>query len=76
MKRQVAVFEHLGKRKILLTAYTLWYNPSWEGCCLHTVDSDNGKEAKRQAMDEHFCRCMHSDDSLPAPEASTPGGAT
>jgi hypothetical protein len=55
---KVGVFEHPGKRRVKLAAYSSWYNPSWEGCCEHTVEANNGTEAKVVAMREHREKCM------------------
>jgi hypothetical protein len=45
-------------RNPLVTAYTRWFNPSWEGCCLHHVEAATGAEAKRKAIGEHKTRCV------------------
>lgn len=37
-------------RKSHITAYTVWYNPSWCGCIEYTVTTLSGKEAKRLAV--------------------------
>ena len=51
----VAVFQHnRGRgRKPLLTAYTRYYNTSWDGCCMHLVRAENGTQAKREAIGSH-----------------------
>lgn len=54
----VAVFEHPGRRKTRLYAYTQWYSPEWEGCCMHHVHATSGAEAKKVAMAEHRAKCM------------------
>jgi hypothetical protein len=43
---------------VKLTAYTTWYNPTWDGCCEHVVQAATGEEAKRAAMEEHRQRCL------------------
>ena len=56
---RVAVFTHdRPGRKPMITAYTYWYNPSWEGCCLHEVTAENGTQAKRMAIADHKARCL------------------
>ena len=55
MKREfkVGVFRHEPEgrqRKPKYAAYTVWYNPSWKGCCVHNVTAQNGAEAKRKAI--------------------------
>ena len=45
-------------RKESFTAYTTWYNPSWSGCCEHTVEAVNGTQAKKIAIQEHKGRCV------------------
>lgn len=54
----VGVFEHPHKRSVALMAYTRYYNPSWPGCCEHTVSAISGTQAKIRAMDDHRARCM------------------
>lgn len=55
---KVGVFEHPGKRKVCLMAYTLWYDRAWDGCCEHTVQAESGATAKLIAKREHQERCM------------------
>jgi hypothetical protein len=58
---RVGVFPHkLYKNDVPRTfnAYTVWYNPSWKGCCEHTVEAVNGTEAKKLAIQEHKERCL------------------
>ena len=33
-----------------ISAYTLWYNPAWEGCVEYEVDALTGSEAKKLAI--------------------------
>ena len=55
---KVGVFSRQGSSgKILYTAYTVWYNPQWPGCCEHTVR--RGKDAKRIAIKEHKQQCKN-----------------
>lgn len=58
----MAVFEHQGKRKMKFTAYTVWYNPSWEGCCMHNINEISGKIAKAAAIEEHIRVCRNGDE--------------
>lgn len=39
-------------------AYVRDYNPEWAGCCVHYLASDSGKNAKRQAIEDHLQRCL------------------
>jgi len=55
---KVGVFEHQRKRSVQLAAYTLYYSPTWEGCCEHVVSAANGTAAKTQALREHRETCM------------------
>ena len=51
----VAVFQHdrgVGRAPII-SAYTRWFNPTWEGCCLHRVGAENGTAAKKIAIAHH-----------------------
>jgi hypothetical protein len=57
MTFRVGVFEHAGKRKRRFTAYVRDYNPAWAGCCVHTIEADNGSVAKQRAISEHQYRC-------------------
>jgi hypothetical protein len=54
----VGVFEHPRKRSVMLMAYTRYFNPSWEGCCVHKVLADNGDQAKAIAIGSHRELCM------------------
>ena len=67
----VAVFEHMGTRKVRFIAYTTWYNPEWEGCCLHGVKS--GPHAKAAAIEQHrsVCRRGLSEGTLLSAKAKT-----
>lgn len=56
-KFKVGVFPHEGKKKTRYMAYTRDYNPSWSGCCEHTVEAVNGNEAKRMAIETHKATC-------------------
>lgn len=40
------------------TAYTLWYNKEWNGCCEHVVTASNGTEAKKTAIEAHRANCL------------------
>jgi len=44
-------------------AYTMWYSPTWTGCCEHTVEAINGKEAKKIAINEHKNNCLKAGKS-------------
>lgn len=55
---KVGVFTRQGKRKKLFSAYTLWYDPEWKGCCEHIVEAKNGTEAKKLAIKEHKEKCL------------------
>ena len=55
---KVGVFEHQRKRSIGFEAYTYWFNPEWKGCCVHRVQAENGKAAKKFAIAEHRDTCM------------------
>lgn len=54
---KVGVFS-FDDRNTRFNAYTTWYNPSWSGCCEHTVDAINGTEAKKMAIQEHKDQCV------------------
>lgn len=55
----VGVFaENQPGRKPKYSAYTTWYNPEWDGCCLHRVIAATGKEAKKIAIIKHKEDCM------------------
>lgn len=55
---RVAVFTHEREgRKPIITAYTLWYDPSWNPC-MHDVPAKNGAEAKKRAIADHKARCL------------------
>jgi hypothetical protein len=54
---KVGVFPRNGKRTRRYTAYTVWYNPQWNGCCEHLVIAANGSEAKAAAILEHKDKC-------------------
>lgn len=58
---KVGVFPRDSKRVRRYTAYTVWYNPQWDGCCEHIVFAGNGTEAKAAAIEEHKSKC----NSLP-----------
>lgn len=47
---EVAVFVERGKRVWKFHAYTLWYNPAWDGCNIIHVEARNGTEAKKLAI--------------------------
>lgn len=55
----VGVFGHArdGGKKTRYLAYTMWFNPSWAGCCIHRVRAANSKEAKAMAIAEHKKKC-------------------
>lgn len=56
---QVGIFDYTTQSgKTLLRAYTLWFNPSWPGCCLHQVEAETGQEAKVKAKNIHRESCM------------------
>lgn len=63
---KVGVFEHRREGfkangepyRVRLEAYTVWYSPSWDGCCQHEVTARNGTEAKANAMTAHRDQCM------------------
>ena len=63
---RVGVFEHPRRRGITLMAYTMYFNPDWDGCCLHSVSAVNGAAAKKLATAEHRERCMASEVASPA----------
>lgn len=51
----VAVFQHdRGEgRAPIISAYTMWFNPTWAGCCLHRVGAESGTAAKKIAISNH-----------------------
>lgn len=69
---RVAVFGEMGTRRMRFRAYTLWYDPSWEGCCLHEISESRiesavpvgamgrgrGSIAKKLAIAEHREKCV------------------
>ena len=40
------------------TVYSIWYNPAWQGCCEHTVEAENAKEARLKAIAAHKDLCL------------------
>lgn len=54
---KVGVFTEQGTRKMKYSAYSLWYNPNWAGCCEHTVYAKNGTDAKKLAIAQHKDLC-------------------
>lgn len=54
----VGVFPFGEDRPHRFNAYTLWYNPEWQGCCEHNVEAINGSEAKKLAIAEHKETCL------------------
>ena len=55
----VGVFEHERRSgRIFLMAYLRYYNPEWEGCCVHRVISEGGAMAKEVAKSAHRRECM------------------
>lgn len=61
---RVAVFTHPREgRKPIITAYTLWYAPSWKPC-MHHVPARNGTEAKKIAIRQHREHCMEKAQEL------------
>ncbi len=51
----VGVFDTDGKK---IRSYTTWFNPTWEGCCLHRVMADNVKQARAIAVSGHRALCI------------------
>ncbi len=49
----VATFDRGEGRKPSYSAYTLWYDKSWPGICLHDVRAGDGKGAKKIAIAAH-----------------------
>lgn len=47
---EVGVFVSQGKRRLRYTAYTTWFDPSWDGCRMVQVKAASGKEAKSIAI--------------------------
>ena len=64
-KYQVGVFPIPGRKSF--TAYTVWYNPKWDNCCQHYIESPTGAIAKKKAIQEHKERCVKNDNSRNAP---------
>ena len=60
---KVGVFEE--QRSIAIRAYTMWFNPKWDGCCLHRVQAENGTAAKKLAIAEHRATCMKAKSTEP-----------
>jgi hypothetical protein len=68
---QVGVFtEFRDGRKPLISAYTTWFNPEWEGCCVHGIRANSGAEAKKMAIEDHKKRCL---DKMEAKHARREG---
>lgn len=60
---KVGVFPYRGKKKIRYTAYTVWYDPNWRGCCEHQMlDGISGKAAKKLAIQDHVEKCAATKD--------------
>lgn len=57
MTVKVGVFP-VGKSGKRFAAYTLWYNPEWEGCCEHVVEVPQRRMAKTEAIEEHKRYCV------------------
>lgn len=52
---EVAVFcdtDAVTGQRSKFRAYTRYYNPTWEGCCLHHVVAVTGTAAKRRAIED------------------------
>ena len=50
---KVGVFMKKGKRvKYIYWAYTIWFNPEWEGCREMEVEARTGAEAKKIAIEK------------------------
>lgn len=47
---RVGVFADGGAR---FRAYTVWFDETWKGCCVHVVSAVNGTQAKKLAIEEH-----------------------
>lgn len=45
-----------GKPRI--SAYIRDYNKNWENCCEHVVYAENGKGAKKTAIEQHKIKCL------------------
>lgn len=60
--RKVGVFPRRGKTRTLYSAYTMWYDPNWRGCCEHEVLNVNGAAAKKLAIQEHIQKCAATKD--------------
>lgn len=55
---RVGVFKHeRASGRAFYMAYVRDYNPAWDGCCVHPIEAESGKEAKRVAIQEHKERC-------------------
>lgn len=57
---KVAVFPiegRSGEKASHYTAYTLWFDASWRGICLHDVTAASGAAAKKLAIADHVVRC-------------------
>ena len=59
---RVGVFRMEGKRKPRYNAYTVWFNESWPGCCVHYIGREvgSGTAAKKRAIEEHKMKCEKS----------------
>lgn len=55
---RVGVFAEQRARSVCLSAYTVWFDPNWTDCCVHTVTANNGSEAKFIAKQQHRENCM------------------
>jgi hypothetical protein len=61
VERKVGVFTDADGRHP--RAYTLWYNPEWDGCCEHIVRASSGAEAKKLAIRDHRASCVRKGES-------------
>ena len=82
---KVAVFPLPGRRPAAdpaaqqFLAYTIWYNPTWPGCCEHVVTAPSGFIAKQRAIAQHRAVClrlgkMPTDEAPPRPGGQHAGG--
>ena len=63
-KIRVGTFFHSVKRgrRPRVSAYTMWYDPSWAGCIEYVVEAENGTEAKKIAIKK---RRRHEEENAP-----------
>ena len=48
---KVGLFRRKGAKGVKYIAYTVWYDPDWNGCEVFEVEAPNGTQAKKRAIE-------------------------